>query len=383
MQETTKAEAIYQLAHYAFQFNQSEEYKNRLNYIVEHSKHYGSYDGETLASQILATPLKVQFFNQVFEMAGVGFVSSDPSYRGEGRIDQLMTDILNDCKENKVLFSYLAPFSYPFYRRYGYELIFERIAYDVPSREWPDSKRVPGKIRRQTWEDAKVDIKTVYQASNRNKHGGLQREDWWYDYKFRIQRPYYFAIYYNEAGMAEGYLVYQILNGKFHCAEWEILSGHAYHALNRYIATHKESVSEIRYEQGYNKNSAFFLQEKPLVHATIRPEMMVRIVDVEAFLTIYPFDNLQESFAIQIPEDSYASWNEGIFEINTDGTINKVAKTKLPTLTLSVQRFTQLFLGYQSLQQLVFFNEVTVDEKLMPVIEAILPTETPVLEDYF
>ncbi|WP_207941001.1 hypothetical protein DOK78_001445 [Enterococcus sp. DIV2402] len=383
MQETTKADAIYQLAHYAFQFNQSDAYKNRLNYIVEHSKHYGSYDGEQLASQIIATPLKVQFFNQVFDMAGVGFVSSDPSYRGEGRIDQLMANILNDCKENKVLFSYLAPFSYPFYRRYGYELIFERIAYDVPSHEWPDSRRVPGKIRRQTWEQSKDVIKEVYEASNRNKHGGLQREDWWYEYKFHIQRPYYFAVYYNESDEAEGYLIYQILNGKFHCAEWEVLSGNAYHALNRYIATHRDSVSEIRYEQGYNKNSSFFLQEKPLANATIRPEMMVRIVDIEAFLTVYPFDNLQAAFAIQILEDTYAPWNEGIFEIHSKGTVSKVAKTKLPTLTISVQRFTQLFLGYQKLRELMFFNCVTVDKEIVSIVEAILPTDIPVLEDYF
>ncbi len=272
---------------------------------------------------------------------------------------------------------------FPFYRRYGYELIFERIAYDVPSHEWPDGKRVLGKIRRQPWEQSKEAIKEVYEASNRNKHGGLKRDDWWYEYKFHIQRPYYFAVYYNESDEAEGYLIYQILNGKFHCAEWEVLSGNEYHALNRYIATHKDSVREIRYEQGYNKNSLFFLQEKPLTNATVRPEMMVRIVDVEVFLNAYPFEKLQKAFAVHIPEDTYAPWNQGIFEIQSQGTINKVVKTKLPTLTISVQQFTQLILGYQTLQELAFFDYVTVDKEMLSVIKAILPKHTPVLEDYF
>lgn len=190
-------------------------------------------------------------------------------------------------------------------------------------------------------------------------------------------------MYYNESDEAEGYLIYQILNGKFHCAEWEVLSGNEYHALNRYIATHKDSVREIRYEQGYNKNSLFFLQEKPLTNATVRPEMMVRIVDVEVFLNAYPFEKLQKAFAVHIPEDTYAPWNQGIFEIQSQGTINKVVKTKLPTLTISVQQFTQLILGYQTLQELAFFDYVTVDKEMLSVIKAILPKHTPVLEDYF
>ncbi|KAF1303472.1 GNAT family N-acetyltransferase [Candidatus Enterococcus willemsii] len=379
-----KFEDIYQLTHYAFQFEQSEAYRNRLQYIVDHSKHYASYDGENLASQIIATPLKVQFFNQTFDMTGIGFVASDPCYRGGGRIDQLMTQIIQDAKEKDVLFSYLAPFSYPFYRRYGYELIFERIAYKMPSSEWPDSKRVAGYVRRLDWTQAKPELQAIYTASKENKHGGLLREDWWYDYKFSIQRPYYFAVYYNEKNEAEGYLVYQIKDGIFNCAEWVCLTGNAYKSLNRYIATHKESVREIHYEQGYNKSNSFFMQERPIASATIRPEMMVRIIDIKKFLTIFDFSNLSQSFAIVIEEDSYAPWNTGIYEVHADTQkISKVEKTTLPTLTLTVQRFTQLFLGYKTLTELAFYDFVKVEEELIAVIEAVMPTQTPVLEDYF
>lgn len=375
---------IFDLAHYAFQFEKNETYQNRLDYLVNHSTHYGSYDGNQLVSQIIATPFKVQLFHQLFDMMGIGFVSSDPAYRGEGRIDQLMTQILSDCKENGMTLSYLAPFSYPFYRRYGYELVFERIAYQVPSHQWPDSKRVAGKIRRLSWEDAKSSVQSIYTTSNRNKHGGVLREDWWYEYKFQLQRSYYFAVYYNSENQPEGYLVYQIKEGIFYCQEWEALTGNAYLALNRYIATHKDSVKEIHYERGYDKDTVFFLNETPLFEATIRPEMMVRIVDVEKFLQKYPLDNLSQSVAIRIEKDLYATWNEGIFELDAKAKkVKKVKTSKLPTLTLSVQRLTQLLLGYKTIQELLFFDFISVDSEIIEVLEAILPKNMPVLEDYF
>lgn len=375
---------IFDLAHYAFQFEKNETYQNRLDYLVNHSTHYGSYDGNQLVSQIIATPFKVQLFHQLFDMMGIGFVSSDPAYRGEGRIDQLMTQILSDCKENGMTLSYLAPFSYPFYRRYGYELVFERIAYQVPSHQWPDSKRVVGKIRRLSWEDAKSSVQSIYTTSNRNKHGGVLREDWWYEYKFQLQRSYYFAVYYNSENQPEGYLAYQIKEGIFYCQEWEALTGNAYLALNRYIATHKDSVKEIHYERGYDKDTVFFLNETPFFEATIRPEMMVRIVDVEKFLQKYPLDNLSQSVAIRIEKDLYATWNEGIFELDAKvKKVKKVKTSKLPTLTLSVQRLTQLLLGYKTIQELLFFDFISVDSEIIEVLEAILPKNMPVLEDYF
>lgn len=379
--------ASYQLEQYAFRFTDDQQHQDGLRTLFKHSTVYGAFFDQQLASQIIATPLKVQLFNQIFDMAGIGFVSSDPSFRGQGNIDQLMQQMLVDCYENDILLSYLDPFSYPFYRRYGYELTFERICYDVKSSEWPDSPRSDGYVRRLTWEKAKDAIKQIDQRSDQLKHGSVLREDWWYEYKFSISHTYYFAIYYNEQDQAEGYLIYQIENGKFNCTRWLNLTGAAYKGLNRYIASHKDSTDRIVYEKGYDKNAGFFLQDKPITQATIRPEMMARIVDIEAFLRKCSLKNLKESFAITIEKDKYAPWNEGTFELikaeAEQPEIRKVTATQLPELKISVQRFAQLFLGYCSINELVFHELVQVDEKIVDTIKQLTPQQVPILEDYF
>ncbi len=386
MQEA-EYDKMFELAQYAFQLETSSAYQERFHYLAQHSVNYGSFEGEALASQVMLTPFKVHFFNQVHLMAGIGFVSSDPSFRGGGRIDEIMRQILVDCHEQGILFSYLAPFSYPFYRRYGYELLFEKIAYRIPSQEWQIGLKVEGSVSKENWPQAKVAIKQIYQTMMESRPGSLVREDWWYDYKFDHHRQNYFAIYYDTKQQAQGYLVYQIKAGVFTCVEWLYQTFDAYAGLNRYIASHMDSVNEFYYEQGFDRQTPFATTPIPLRQAQIRPEMMARIVDFEAFFKLFPFENLAQSFAVVIAEDLYAPWNQGVYEIRKEEqaavTVQKVTKTSLLQITGSIQAYTQLFLGYQSIENLLFLNKVQVEKELIPIINQILPKETPVLEDYF
>lgn len=379
---------MFDLAQYAFQFETSGAYQERFEYLAKHSINYGSFEGDNLASQVMMTLFHVNFFGQKHQMGGVGFVSSDPSFRGGGRIDQIMQELLNDCREQGILFSYLAPFSYPFYRRYGYELLFERMSFNIPSEKWPKTVvKATGNVRRVNWEEAKDVLQVIYAKSMVKEEGYLVREDWWAYYRFELNRSNYYAIYYDEQNEAQGYLVYQINNGVFTCVEWQFLSKNAQQALNRYIASHIDSVKEFKYEQSFKKVTPFFETATPLAQVSIRPEMMVRIVDVEAFLNVYPFDTLSKSFAITIEEDRYASWNEGTYEMVVSDersvSIKKVQQTILPRLTVSVQRFAQLFLGYRSIEELLFHEFIEADEEVISIIESIEPKKTPILEDYF
>lgn len=379
---------MFDLAQYAFQLETSGAYQKRFEYLADHSINYGSFEGEYLASQVMLTPFNVRFFDQTYQMGGVGFVSSDPSFRGGGRIDAIMKVLLEDCREKGILFSYLAPFSYPFYRRYGYELVFERMSYQIASHEWPKPTiKVRGNVRRVDWEVAKAALKEVYETAIKDENGLLIREDWWSYYRFELNRSNYFALYFDEHNQVKGYLVYNITGGVFTCVEWISLTKEAKEGLNRYIASHLDSVQTFKYETAFKQSTPFFETASPLAKVSIRPEMMVKIVDVEAFLKIYPFNTLNQSFAIVLGEDKYGAWNEGIFEVRLSKgngvIIQKVEETTLPQLSTSIQRFTQLFLGYKTVNELLFHAFIELDEEIRQTITEITPRKTPLLEDYF
>jgi hypothetical protein len=50
---------------------------------------------------------------------------------------------------------------------------------------------------------------------------------------------------------------------------------------------------------------------------------------------------------------------------------------------MTVQRFVQLFTGYQTIETMSFLRQLTVDAPVIEILKHNLPTEKPLLEDYF
>lgn len=379
---------MFQLAKYAFNTVDTPERRTRFQAIAEQSWNYGYFDEDVLTSQVMVTPFEVNLLGQTLKMAGVGLVSSYPEYRGQGGVNQIMQQVLVDLDEKEIELSYLAPFSYPFYRRYGYEYLFEKTIYQVPASLWPNVAKQPGYIRRTAYEQAKEAIQAVYHKMPKYQQGALIRDDWWFEYKFKLKENFSFAIYYNEEHQAEGYLVYQMLESRFVIAEWGYLSATAFWSLARFIGSHSSSFTEFHYETG-DGNSLNYLFPTPIEQVSTKPEMMVKIVNVERFLRKLRFkEGLKEvRFSLNVTEDIYSPWNVGRYQIiiSPDGNTEVLREEddKLPELAGDIQSMTQLLMGFRSAQELVFFGKIVGDVALAKAFDSLALQQQPVLEDYF
>ncbi|MGC6767162.1 GNAT family N-acetyltransferase [Enterococcus sp. LJL51] len=383
--------AMLELGAYAFNVEISERWRKRFDWIVKHSDGYGYFEGETLTSQLLATPFKVNFHGVEYKMAGIGCVSSYPEYRGQGSITALIKTMLVESARNKVALSYLAPFSYPFYRRYGYEQIFEQIEYKVNPQDWPISKASKGRIHRVTWKEAKAVIQKIYIQKKDNQRGGVIRSDWWLEYKFDLGNEYLFALYENDLGEIDGYLVYQVSGERFTIYEWSCLTGEGYSMLNRFIGSHNGATQEFFYKKGFSGEDNSFLMPAPLLQMQLTPYMMGRIVDIETFITDYPFQYADEEYTYYLTiKDEYANWNEGTWKLilkNGRTFFEKVANSKEidkeKMMSAGIQEWTQLFMGYRSGEALSFYGKLIGELEEIRQLDQLLPKGKPILEDYF
>lgn len=57
-----------------------------------------------------------------------------------------MTKSLRDNYEKGVIFSYLAPFSYAFYEKFGYHYAFNQKHYRLAAQDFPKGKRSAAKL---------------------------------------------------------------------------------------------------------------------------------------------------------------------------------------------------------------------------------------------
>ena len=388
------------LLEYTFRWAHDQRNRTRLEHLVRHVRAHGLFEGGELASQIMALPFTSGFHGVKLPAAGVGFVGTYPEYRGRGFARDLMARIIEEEHERGTLLSYLAPFSYPFYRRFGYEHVFNQYAFRIKVGGWPDGVRVPGRVARLGWGEARPFVERVYAAGEPERPCGLVREAWWEEYKFHLRRDYDFAVYLDEDGAPQGYLAYQLNGTSLDIFELEWLTANAFQALSRYIRSHEAgfSLTWTCLDPGALERMPLPADPEPMAF-TVRPYMMARIIDLEALLLAYPFEGEGDfTLGLQVDDDEFAPWNGGCYTLRrTAGTVSVERQDACGTLTAmgapvpvihaSIQRLAQLLLGSHDLPQLLASGGLAVSgvpaARATAQLGRIIPTGRPAMEDYF
>ena len=83
----------------------------------------GWFDKDTLVSQVAVYPMKVRIFNQTYDMGGLTGVGTYPEYSNQGLMHKLLETALKKMKDKGQYITYLFPYSIPYYRRKGWEII--------------------------------------------------------------------------------------------------------------------------------------------------------------------------------------------------------------------------------------------------------------------
>ena len=89
----------------------------------------GWFDKENLVSQVAVYPMKVRVFQRTYEMGGLTGVGTYPEYSGQGLMHKLLEQALKNMRKRGQTISYLYPYSIPYYRRKGWEIISDKISY--------------------------------------------------------------------------------------------------------------------------------------------------------------------------------------------------------------------------------------------------------------
>ena len=106
-------------------------------------------------------------------MGGIGNVTSYPEVRGKGSVRQLMEKALKEMKEQGTVLSYLSPFSYHFYRKFGYEVAFEKRQYDISPDTFGSFTAPETPVERVSWEEQKETVKNIYDQKMKDAVGPL------------------------------------------------------------------------------------------------------------------------------------------------------------------------------------------------------------------
>ena len=97
---------------------------------------WGLYDEEGhMQTSFVTTTRKVSFEGAVIPISEVNMVASLPEGRGSGNVRALMAEVLRDFKNRGDIFAVLHPFSFAFYRKFGFDLISKSMTQKLPVSE--------------------------------------------------------------------------------------------------------------------------------------------------------------------------------------------------------------------------------------------------------
>ncbi|GHV50579.1 acetyltransferase [Deltaproteobacteria bacterium] len=351
--------------------------------MLEKADVFGWFDGDNLISQICVYPCQVNIHGKIFEMGGLTGVGTYPEYAGMGLMNDLIRLSLKTMREKGQLISYLFPYSIPFYRHRGWEILCDKISFTIKDSQLPKRVEVPGFVERMSV--GHPDVIRTYDRYARWAHGALIRNelDWEEYWRWENEDERTAAVYYTEGHEPTGLLIYWLEDDIFHIKEMVYLDQEARRGLWNFITAHFSMIDEVKGETFKNEPLAFYLEDSQIIE-TIEPYFMARIVDVRTFLENFPFVDFYETFHFKL-SDPIAEWNRGIFSITgkKDGK-NIVGNEPVGrAVSLDVQTLTSMLMNYRRPSYFADMEHLEADQDAVTLLENIISSRQPYFSDYF
>ena len=389
--ETDDLDQYNALLRYTFQVTEEEltatgwkddEIKQSKFPVLERADVLGCFDGDTLVSQFAVYPLKMNIYDEVYHVGFVTSVCTYPEYTGQGIMKKLMIQGLTRMYEEGKTFALLYPYSIPLYHHLGWEIVSNKISFNIKDRQIPTKVKAPGYVRRVSWDNTEFHELHSHFASI--THGCLFRNSLaWEEYWRWDEDDTNVAIYYSAKGVPYGYMVYLISSDVMHIKEMIFLNREAQLGLWEYIYAHDSMIDEVRGNNYYSEPIAFELDDSD-IKETIRPYAMGRIVDIPLFFAQYSCEPNEAPAVFRFDvDDELLPWNKGHFTVRfANGKCEMTDAAPDYTMKMSIGTLTTMLLGYKTAEKLYQMDRIACTRKAAETLDDILFHSIPYVSDY-
>ncbi|KIL49624.1 GNAT family N-acetyltransferase [Jeotgalibacillus soli] len=370
------------LSSYAFQYIPAEDMLDGMKEAFNQQDVWGIFDGEKLHSKLHLLHFHIKIAGADFKMGGIAGVATYPEYRRNKEAKSLIVHALKEMKKNGETISYLHPFSVDFYRRMGWEIVSGYKEIKIRSNDMHFMESVQGEISRHRIGDHLEQTNAVYDQFRFKRSGMLERTDYWWKKTYGGQEDS-FATYKDPSGKATGYLTYEIENKRLTVNEFVALNQEARKGLWNFICQHDSMIDMVKIRLD-EQEPLPFLMKQPKSEQTTTPYFMGRVVDVQAFLLQYPFQGDASGLTFKV-QDELAPWNNGIFKILQNGSVEKLEDSFVSEeiISVGIQHFSSMMVGYIHPRTLHEIELLHANPEAVDQLEKRLPAGGTAFFDFF
>ena len=346
---------------------------------TKNSTSTGAFFGDKLVGQMMSLPLQQQLYNQTMKMAGVGFVGVYPEFRSSGVMRKIIQESLKKMRSEEQYVSILGPFSVSYYRKMGWEVIFDSITYTVDMRDFPTiSLHNQPKFKRFDFSDWPSEtIKKMYNEIAMTRNGWMLRDDsWWERLQLREGDSYFVLV-------EDGFMRYRKEGTTFIIEDIVTRSYKVQQELLYYITLHRSNFFKVRGVSSINNPLNYFLTSVPC-ERLVGNQFMGRIVDVEKVMSNVPIIESSNSSYLKI-NDPLCDWNQGYFRVQ-NGMFERITEKDVledAIIEISIQALSAVFFGYKTMNELDYLGLVKGSKKSLANFSRIYHFQPVEIFDHF
>jgi predicted acetyltransferase len=324
------------------------------------------FQGSQIVSLAQLLPFRVFFGNALIPMGGFSGVATPPEHRRKRYVHNLLHYCLAEMRDKSVPLSYLYPFSFAYYRKFGWEQASVFHLYKIPPDYFHGISEVEGGMELKSPDDTQ-ELNTVYEAFVERYTSACQRDKKYWKMILTPPKPDRFAyLWRNGNGEPRGYIIYEN-QGKaegpepevtMSRVEWAALDHEARLGIFRFLRDHDSQLKEIVLRTAPNVPVTPYLNN-PRCKFEIVAGFMARIVDVkQAFeAKSYPA-GLAGKVRFRIKDD-FCSWNNRSFTLKIEGGKAKVTSGTSDTdFSTDICCLAAIFTGFWSLRDAYEYGRV-------------------------
>ncbi|MDD9271162.1 enhanced intracellular survival protein Eis [Paenibacillus sp. GCM10023248] len=378
------------LSQFAFQYELSAEEQAERISETDPKQIWGYYVQDKLAAKLHLLDFHTWLNGQRYAMGGIAGVATWPEYRRGGMVKQLLIQALKVMRERGQTISFLHPFKFEFYRKFGWEAYVDYLKYEIPADKLPRFEAAAGSKVVRVEKDGEL-LNGIYAKYAVRYNGMLDRDGVWWN-KYLKAKQGTAAVYVNPQGEQTGYVIYQVKAFTATVHEMVFLDEEARRGLWKFIADHDSMITKVEIKAPIDDELAFLVPDPRFKQEKVT-YFSARIVDVEAFLSQYAFEARSEAEPVYIRiSDPYAEWNEGVYRLTFTGSGKAAQVAKLPAgelpaedhvLSCSIQTLSALFIGYKKAGFLSRIGQLQGSDERIRRLEAAIPERTTYLADFF
>lgn len=355
--------------------------------VPEYKGVWGVYENGALKAGLTICPFLVHWgADVVLPMGGIAGVATFVEARGRGFVEQLLIQSLRAMKEEGQVISALYPFSWAFYRRYGWDWVGEKRDVKIPLRELkaaPEGRDVLP----LTGETVQEELTAGYTAFAKRYRGLCTTETHRWGGKLSHSDNKTTYVYRYEPTGA--YMLWRYGGESGHVREFTGTTGTEYKAF----------LSLLHYFGTQTREASLTLpQDSPIwshimnwdLSTRVQPVFQARVVDFGAALALItvPPDIPNGTTTLAV-KDEHAPWNEGVWRISVEG--GKIFSATIISadpvsadVSADIQALSQAFWGKPSLGDLRIAGRVAVqNEDGYRLLNALFPPTTVYTLDDF